>query len=179
MRVMGTLLFLVGIIAALISAAKLPALGANWSDMLPIYAGTVVLALLGLQLLRWARIAAVDNKGTDQPNHHAMALLQTLLTEMQSMGDDIHKLDGTKIAKQVNNLLDAYVLPFVAAQHEIIHLLGKNQGVDVLIAVAEGERLLNRMWSTASEGELVEAIATYPEALAAFQEAHNRGMPLS
>ncbi len=50
-RVIGALLFTIGIVVALISAAKLPATG-TVSDMLPLYMSAVALSLVGLLLLR-------------------------------------------------------------------------------------------------------------------------------
>ncbi|HEC83982.1 MAG: hypothetical protein DRR08_20825 [Candidatus Parabeggiatoa sp. nov. 2] len=172
MRVTGSLLFIVGIIVALISATKLPASGTRWSDMLPFYVGAVVLAVVGLLLLRWPQIQQRNSTFSNQVCLNVMALLEELLAEMQTLGQEINDLDGVGIAKRVNAMLDTYVLPFAAAQQEVICLLGQYQGVEVVVAAAQGERLLNRMWSAASDGNKTEAIATYPKALAAFKEAH-------
>ncbi|MDM8560996.1 hypothetical protein [Candidatus Parabeggiatoa sp. HSG14] len=175
MRLIGFLLFSVGIIMALICAAKLPAPNATWSDMYFIYGIAMVVALVGLVLLRLPQAFLQKCNPailSDQTNSSAMELLQELLVDMHTFGKNINNLDKVEITKQVNTLLDTYVLPFAAAQHEIIDLLGQYQGVEVLAAAAQGERLLNRMWSAASDDHKAETIATYPKALAAFREAH-------
>ena len=66
------------------------------------------------------------------------------------------------------------MLPFIAIREQVLCLLGHYQGVEVLVAAAQGERLLNRMWSAASDGVVIEARNTYPNALAAFEEAYRR-----
>jgi len=170
MRVMGSLLFIVGIVIALISAAKLPTLGTTWSDMLPIYGGAVLLAVIGLLLLRWPQIRQRNrlNTASLRASPSVMNLLQQLLAEMQTLGSQMNDLDEAGIATRVNRLLESYVLPFAAA------LIGSRSQyhVELVVAVAQGERLLNRMWSAASDGNKTEAIATYPKALAAFEQCN-------
>ncbi len=171
-RVIGALLFTIGIIVALISAAKLPATG-TVSDMLPLYMSAVALSLVGLLLLR---CPCLEKKKNGQCVNHTFSmvikLLEELLVEMQRFGEDIDSLDGVNMARRVNFLLDKYILPFVAARQEVVLMLGQYQGVEVLVAVAQGERLLNRMYSAASDDHVIEAIATYPKALMAIENAY-------
>jgi hypothetical protein len=47
-----------------------------------------------------------------------------------------------------------------------------SNGVEIVVAAALGERLLNQMWLAATDGNQTEAIATSEKALAAFKEAH-------
>ncbi len=173
MRVTGSLLFIIGIIIALICAAKLPAIGEKWSDMLFLYGGGVALSLVGLLLFNLHHTS--QNKCTSSKHDcpGGMALLQELLVEMQHLGQDIDNLDGMKIATRVTVLLDKYVLPFATVQQELLLMLGQNQCVKILVTVAQCERLLNRMWSAASDGYVNEAIATYPKALAEIEEAYS------
>jgi len=174
MRVAGSLLFIAGIIIALICAAKLPAIGESWSDMLFLYGGGVALSLIGLLLFNLHHNTS-QNKCTSSKHTcpGGMALLQGLLVEMQHLGQDIDNLDGMKIATRVTFLLDKYVLPFATVQQELLLMLDKNQCVKVLVTVAQCERLLNRMWSAASDGYVNEVIATYPKALAEIEEAYS------
>ncbi len=91
---------------------------------------------------------------------------------MQRFGEDIDNLDGVNMARRVSFLLDKYLLPFAAARQEVILMLGQYKGVEVLVAVAQGERLLNRMYSAASDDHVIEAMATYPKALMAIENAY-------
>jgi hypothetical protein len=167
MRVTGSLLFIVGIAVALISAAKLPVSGTLWSDMLPIYGVSVLFSVIGLVLLRWPLSPQNSlKKGSEQADPSVIDLLQQLLAEMQTVGSQFHVVDEVEIAKRVNRLLESYVLPLVAA------LKSGNQRVESIVAIAQGERLLNRTWSAASDGHKTEAIASYNQALAAFEQAY-------
>ena len=176
MRLIGALLFGLGIIMALISATKLPVADSNWSDMLLFYVEAIAMALIGLLLLHWPRALhenLVTFTHTDFPP--IIKLLQELIAEMDNLRAELKELSCEEIATQVKFWLDTYVLPFAAKQQEISTALGQNNGVDVLLTVAQGERLLNRMWSAASDENIFEVITIYPKALAAFEEACCKG----
>jgi hypothetical protein len=180
MRITGFLLFFVGITYALICAAKLPASNATWSDMLPFYGVAVIITVVSLVLLhgpRWIQSRKHNLASlSDKIEIDVIELLQELLVDMHDFGKNLNQLDKEEITTQVDILLNTYVLPFAASRHDVIGLLGQFQGVEVLVAAAQGERLLNRMWSAASDGHKVEAIATYPKALTAFQNALYQSM---
>jgi hypothetical protein len=173
MRVTGSLLFIAGIIVALICAAKLPAIEESWSDMHFLYGGGVALSLVGLLLFNLHHTSQHKCSSSKHTCSGGMALLQGLLVEMRHLGRDIDNLDGMKIATRITVLLDKYVLPFASVQQELLLMLGQNQCVKVLVTIAQSERLLNRMWSAASDGYVNEAIATYPKALAEIEEAYS------
>jgi len=170
MRITGFLLFIVGIVGALISAAKLPVAGGAWSDILYFYVEAIAVALVGLLLLHWPKTLS-ENLVSHIDSSHVMDLLPDLVAEMQNLRPSIKELDCVEIATQVKNLLNTYVLPFAARRQDIILALGQAQSVDVLLTAAQGERLLNRIWSAASDGHKFEIIVTYPKALAAFKTA--------
>ena len=175
MQITGRFLFIVGIIVALISAAKLPVTGTDWSNMLPLYVGAVIVSLLGLLLLHWHRLLPGKNRHTCSKHtiSETIELLQRLLTEMRCLGEYINSSDGVQITTRVNTLLDKYLLPFVANQQKYLLELDQYKGLNVLVAIAQSERLLNRMWSAASDGNINEAVKTYPKALTAIKKAHN------
>ncbi len=172
MRLIGSLLFVAGIVLALISATKLPVAGSSWSDMLHFYVEAVAVALVGLLLLYWPK---TFQENLASPNHTdsspVIDLLQELVTEMQKLRVELKELDCEEIATQVKFWLDTYVLPFAAQRQEIITAFGQNHSIDVLLTAAQGERLLNRMWSAASDENIFEVIVIYPKALAAFEVA--------
>jgi hypothetical protein len=58
-------------------------------------------------------------------------------------------------------------------RRKIIDRLGMSKGSEILVVVAYGERMLNRVWSAASDGHLPEARSSYPEARAAFHQAQD------
>lgn len=173
-RVIGFTLFITSIIVALISAAKLPSSGANWSNMFPLFLGAIILAVGGLLLLHsCSQTQGNKLKVALDPLVCAgiIELLQALVTEMQTLESEINHLERPEIINKIKILLDDYVLPLASAQQEIICLLGQHQGVEVLVTTSQGERLLNRMWSATCDGNMAEAIALYPKALATFKMA--------
>lgn len=171
----GRILFTLGIIIALISAAKLPAPDAAWSDLLPLYLLGILLAGSGLWWWRQSTLStefgdsSLSNSKTDNP---LLTLLPQLYHSSQALEQQLPKLDGPAIVKRVEELLNTFILPIVAGRQEVIYLLGRQQGVKVLLALAEGERLLNRMWSATNDGYLGEVYATCPKVVAAFEEAY-------
>ncbi len=171
----GLILFTIGIIIALIGAAKLPAPNATWSDLLPLYLLGIFMAGSGLW---WWRQSALSTKFGDsslpisKADNPLLTLLPQLYDSSQALEKQLPKLDGPAIVKRVEELLNTFILPIVAGRQEVIYILGRQQGVKVLLALAEGERLLNRMWSATNDGYLDEVYATCPKAVTAFEEAY-------
>jgi hypothetical protein len=172
MRVIGLGFFYVGIIIALISAAKVPEPHQLVSDLSWIYLGGVIIALISLFFSYHLQKQKEKEKFKQSNCSDIIGLLQGLQIEMQHLGSEIKTLDENEIIVRVNKLLDDYVLPFVAIREEIIHLLGYYKGIELLVTVAKGERLLNRMNSAACDGVVTEAYVVYVDALAAFEDAY-------
>jgi len=176
LRIIGVVLFSLGIIATLISAAKLPTPGQQWSNMLSAYFLAVALTLMGLLLLHW-----LPKKEKEQQCQLAMKkcfyileLLQELVMAMRQFSEEMNELDGDNIATKVDELLNKYVVSFTEEKQQIFFQLGHSQGAKMIMIVANGERLLNRVWSAASDGDLQEARFIYPKALMVFEQAHHQ-----
>ncbi len=173
MRTLGLVLFLIGIVLALISASKLPVYDTNWSDMLPLYCLAMLLAFVGLLLYHQSQ--SLNNLTYNSSTilcSSIVKLLQELMIEMNKLEADIFQLDEAELAQRVNFLLNQYVLPCNAARQEIIESLGHYKGSEVLISIAQGERLLNRVWSAASDGKIQEIYLIYPQIQHNFEEAY-------
>ena len=175
----GLFLFIVGIILALISATKLPAphtiwsLHAIWSDLLDFYALGIFLALGGLWW--WRRVPVVEKDSqTLNKGHSLLTLLPQLHQAVQKLEKQLPYLNETEITRRIEELLNTFVLPLVTGREEVIYLLGRDVGVKVLLAIAEGERLLNRMWSAINDGYIGEVHATCPRVVVAFEEAYQQ-----
>jgi hypothetical protein len=174
LRIIGFIFFFLGIIATLISAAKLPAPGYQWSDMLFYYLIAIVPALIGLLLLYWLpeKEKEQQRRLLDKKGFHLIELLQGLVMEMRQLSQEINTLDSDTIADRIDQLLDHYVVPFTQARQQIFFQLGRSQGAEIIMMAANGERLLNRVWSAVSDGNLQEAYLTYPKALMAFEQTY-------
>lgn len=173
MRILGLLLFLVGIISALITAAKLPIINTNWSDMLLLYSISIFFACVGLLIYYQSQsLQSLNDNSSCILCSNIAEQLQKLISELNKLETEIFNLEAVEITNRVNILLNNYVLPCSAARQEITELLGHYQGSEVLISIANGERLLNRIWSAASDEKIQEIYITYPKILFHFEEAY-------
>ena len=165
-------LFAIGIMVAITGGAKVPSTPKGWPDSWPIFAVGFALALIGVVLWRIERAAhrkasAAEEGGANDP----FRLLQGLLPPARSFAAEVADLDAKTICARVDGLLDSYVLPLGDARQRVIDRLGMNDGAEVLVTLAYAERMLNRVWSAAADGHLVEARGVLPDALSAFEEA--------
>ena len=168
----GLSLFTISIIVALISAAKLPISQQTWSDQLVIYAIAILFALVGLWLLRSASVISTNRSNfTVPPPYLSLELFQQLLVEMHDLKLHLEHSDRHATLNKVQILLEKYIIPFTTQQPEIFQQLGRTQGIKIIMIIALGERLLNRVWSAACDGHFSEASHSYLKALAAFEEA--------
>ena len=172
MHMVGLSVFTISIIVALISAAKLPISQQTWSDQLVVYAFAILFALLGLWLLRSAPVI-LTNRSTfiTPPKYLSLELLQQLLAEMYDLKPHLEHSDRMATLNKVQILLEKYIIPFTTQQSEIFQQLGRTQGIKIIMIIALGERLLNRVWSATGDGHFPEAFHSYLKALAAFEEA--------
>jgi hypothetical protein len=167
----GFIIFAIGIVIAIMGAAKVPAEGSDWPDTLVLFSVGSVIAIIGLSLWRMAVNKANAEEADADDNKDPATLLADLMIPLQKFAEDISELDTENVTKRVDDLLDNYVLPFAEVRHRIINKLGMDKGAEILVVVAYGERMLNRVWSAAADGHLPEANSCLPEAVEAFVEA--------
>lgn len=104
-------------------------------------------------------------------DENPFALLERLLPAARELGEQIGALEVSEVPGRVEALLETYVIPFAFVRQKVIDRLGMRAGSEILVMVAYGERMLNRVFSAAADGHLPEAVASYPGALAALEEA--------
>ncbi|TNE44135.1 MAG: hypothetical protein EP343_30755 [Deltaproteobacteria bacterium] len=145
----------------------------GWPDSLPVFLVGFLLALFGLFQWRSAvqaeAAAQADKEGTDSSN--PFALLAKMQGPLQQLQDDIGDLNEQQVCDRVDVILNHYVLPFAEVRRGVIDRLGMELGAEVLVIIAYGERMLNRVWSAASDGHLPEATSVLPDAVDALAEA--------
>jgi hypothetical protein len=173
MGIAGFLLFAAGVTLTVVGGAKTPAAGSEWPDtMALVYAG-VALAVAGLVLWHLdqrnkARAIARGDLG-NRPD--AAKLLRAVQAPLDAFAAEIGELPPAQITARVDELLVTYVLPFAEARQQLITRFGMQRGAEILVTVAFGERMLNRVWSAAGDHHVVEARTCLPEAHHAFKEA--------
>jgi len=167
-------LFIGGIALGVLGAAKIP----QDSISLTLFAVGVGLSIVGVWLLY--RHEHQVERLAQQQNAVELAKTQTLFSDLCA---DLKRLesqlaadskDRQKILSAVNNLFDHYVIPLVALQSQVNKQLGRHQAADIYIAIAQGERLLNRMRSSLGDGCWFETYQVFPRMSAALQLASER-----
>jgi hypothetical protein len=146
----------------------------GWPGSLPIFAFGAFLAFIGLVVWRVALRAEVASRLANQQedNSNPFVLLKQVIEPLATLEGDIDGLDNEALCDRVDVILETYVLPFAEVRQGIIEQLGMAEGAEILVTVAFGERMLNRVWSASSDGHVPEAIAVFPDAKAAFEEAN-------
>lgn len=168
----GFIIFVTGIIVAILGSAKVPAETGGWPDTWATFLAGAVLAAVGLVLWhRAARKKAKELSASVESANDPFALLDAIAQPLESLKEEIESLDTAALTERVDGLLNDYVLPFAQVRQVLIDRLGMDKGAETLVIVAFGERLLNRVWTTAADGHLPEARACFPEAYEAFAEA--------
>lgn len=159
MRCCGLLLFYACVLGAFISAAKPPPYDALWPDTWPGFLLCVGGAALGLWLYRHSSRCAVPlpKSGNSAENPHALfRQLQQAVTELEPL------LSDARLSERLETVLNRYCLTLSERHEEITLLLGRADGTQCLLNLAQAERLLNRMLSAASDGEFGEVARLYP-----------------
>jgi hypothetical protein len=171
MNIAGPLLFFVGILIAISGSAKMPAEGATYPDTMGIFFVGAALAIIGTVLWR-ITVAKKASEQLEQSNEtDALSLLRNLMAPAQQLREDIQGLDNNAMCERVDQLLNDFILPFADNRQQVINRLGMDTGAELLVTMAYGERMLNRTWSAASDGYPAEALAVFPDAVEAFEEA--------
>jgi len=180
-RILSYLLFGGGIMVAISGAAKLPpampegvkpAFLDRFPDTLPEFTVGFLVTVIGLVI--WWRDVFAQRKATrdnDRNGSNPLTLLAGLIPQLHELSGLIDELDGDDIITRVEHLLEHTVLPFAESRQKLFDRLGMRAGADLLVTAAYGERMLNRTWSAAADGHLVEARNSFREATQAFNEA--------
>lgn len=181
MRILAYILFGGGIMAAISGAAKLPAAipeGTTptfldrFPDTLPEFTIAFIATVVGL-IIWWKDVFAQRkaNQAAESDESNPLTILASLAPQLSDLAERIDNLDSNAIITQVEHILEHTVLPFAEARQKLFDRLGMRAGADLLVTAAYGERMLNRTWSAAADGHLVEARSSFREAAQAFDEA--------
>ena len=168
----GFIIFCVGIVLAIVGASKAPVEGSEWPDTIWLFIDGTTVALIGLVLWR-QRVQKLANElaQATESESDPFVLLEALISPLDALKGDIEELAPDALTARIDTLLNDFVLPFAEVRQVLVNRLGMEKGAEVLVIVAFGERLLNRVWTAAADGHLPEAKACFPEAHEAFIEA--------
>lgn len=164
-------LFVAGIILAIINGAKVTS---GTEVLLPFFLGigTASFGLVFWQIthrrLLKKDLAKKSDAGENPFSYlaNAYAAVCILLEKMQN--DDISK---DEICASIDTIHEENLAPFVEVRTTVLDLLGYGTGSELLINVAHGERLLNRVWSCVADDYPHEGLKALPEVKATFAAA--------
>jgi hypothetical protein len=176
MKWFGIILFFIGVMVAISAGAKMPEVETQFPNTMPLFFVGVVLGMAGLVIWHFKQrqltkmgIQAMNRNSDSSP----IALVENLVPALAQLSTKMASLNEAQICEEIDHVLDRFVLPLADVRKKLIDLLGMRDGADILVTIAFGERMLNRVWSAASDGHLVEARSVFPEALEAFTKAKN------
>jgi hypothetical protein len=156
-----------------------------WPDTFPFFVLGIAMAASGVVLWYWElrqerwrlHPAQTVDEGSAAPQSRESPSytppLQPLIDRivwLEQFSLEAEKLRGWEIMRRVDEFLETSLLPVVERRQEIMNQYGTSRGAEILIAVAYGERMMNRTWSAAADGHLPEARSCLPEALEGFHE---------
>ena len=166
----GIGLYCLGIGLAVIGAAKLPAEGQEWSDMLYLFNDGVILTLLGTVLWRFG--LANQSKKKEEGQRTSFQILKDMGPILDDLYRSVDDLECYQLQEYVKILREQYLIPLGEARSEIVHRYGLEKSAELLVALSYGERILNRVYSAASDKHHDEAVSCVEEAYNAFQEIY-------
>ena len=132
-----------------------------------------LLASVGVLLWRSGakQSAQAQSAASDDETKNPFALLERLIPAAQQIVAEVDTMECEALREKADALLAEYLLPLAEVRQRIVDRVGMKQGSEILVTVAYGERILNRVWSAAADGHLPEARACFPEAVDALAEA--------
>lgn len=172
--------FVAGVMVAITGAAKLPAEPGDYPDTWPVFAGGFILAVVGL-VLWWQDVfekraanAELMKQQSGASHESPIARLEEINKRLGETESNVDGMDAISITEQVEELVEHHVQLFAEERQQIIDLLGMRAGAEVLVTAAFAERMLNRAWSAAADGHVVEARSALRDSAAAFRETEQQ-----
>jgi hypothetical protein len=169
----GLTIFCLGLIVAITSASKVPAEGQQWPDTILSFILGTIACLAGLYLWRKSvKVEAAQIAGhSDENSRSAKEELEMTLQFLEKLAPRVGQLSTHQLCDEIDDCFGQHLNAFTEKRSQVIDSLGMEKGADILVTVAFGERMLNRVWSAASDDHIEEARSVFPDALDAFKES--------
>ncbi len=145
------------------------------------YLAALAVGVLGVVLVRRAAHAATREEGVIATNLGAIASsLESVVEKAQALDRDKASIDVYELRHHIDREFPDDLDAFVQARESLAHRFGLHAYADVMNPFAAGERALNRVWSTSTDGYIDEAHTyvtkareQFEEALAVFRQHHS------
>lgn len=149
----------------------------TWPDTWPIFLGGLAASIAGVTLWRIElatekrkRIAALS-QAQDSPSHRdVVRLMLDSVSHVEALAGQSGELQASQLCERIDAVLNELILPIVNDRTDVLNRFGMSHGSEMLIALAYGERMLNRAWSAAADGYLEEARDSVSESVEGFHE---------
>lgn len=173
-RILGMILFVVGGIIAISAAAKMPSEGAEYPSTTGIFVFGFLMGIVGNVL--WHKterkkvMLELEIHKNDQ-NYNPIVLLQSTVPAIAELNQNFNNYPGMALCEKIDEIQDNFVHPFTERRKTFMDILGVAKGAEILLIIAYAERMLNRVWSAASDGYPDEAKACLKDSLENYQKA--------
>lgn len=153
------IIFFIGVLIAITAAAKMPQANQNFSDNILIFVvGIIISIVANIFWHKEVKSEAIEKiKKHRDSEDNPVFLLQRSVEQIQKLNDDFDRLDNKQVCQCINDISENFIHPFTEKRYSIIDIMGMEKGSEVLLTVAYGERMLNRVWSACSDGHRFEA----------------------
>lgn len=175
-KMIGILLFVLGSIVAITSAAKVPEAQGEYPNTVGAFLGAISLAILGNILWHKSEKNIIKAQLEEHKNdsNNPLSLLSSTVGAIEELFNKAQNTQGMELCEEVDKVLDTYVHPFTEKRKTFMDILGQAKGAEILLDVAYGERMLNRVWSAASDGHHQEALNSISESLENYKKATSK-----
>ena len=165
------LIYVLGIVLAISAAAKVPADGHTWPNTLGLFAGGVLVCLVGLVAWRMGLTKVkTDGAGDAASSETLFGHLRDARRAAAEIADRWDRLDDVSLRREIDALLFGSIEPFIEDRYLIMQRYGMREGAELVLAVSAAERNFNRVWSAAADGCMPEARSSLIAALAAMDQ---------
>jgi hypothetical protein len=168
-RYLGILLFVIGMLAAMVAAAKKPKAEETWPDTTPWAIIFLLPSTLGALLWRKEDGAIpIGRSGIGDQESGFSKKWREFFNSVNSMSGGKKDLTAEKLVIDIKKVFETQVPPLLKAKGGLLQEHGSDSGLKLWLELARGERLLRRAQSAALDGYENEAIDSYLSAMAVF-----------
>ncbi len=167
MQSIGLVLIIIGFLAGSL-VAVLEADAVNWLLFLPALAiGVLGVAMVQIAMRRYAS----DVTRLSSNTRALRDSLERVVDKLGSLNRDKADIDTYDLPERIDQTLRDDINTFVEARESIVYLWGVQSYGEIMSHFAAGERYLNRVWSSAADGYIIESHTYLARSLEQFSQA--------
>lgn len=136
------------------------------------YLPALIAGVVGVAVARMASHQESRDEEVVSANIGAIeAALEQIVEDAKAFDRDKETIDVYELRHHIDRTFPDHLDSFVQARQSIAHAFGLQSYADVMNPFAAGERYLNRVWSTSTDGYIDEAHTYVTKAREQFEEA--------